>query len=77
VTITVNSKSMEDTILDHLIDVGSITGLEAQGLYKCRHLPRRIKTLRERGFSIISHRNKDHTGQRYVRYQYVGYGAPA
>lgn len=58
-------------ILDHLLKVGSISGIEAQNLYKCRALPRRIKDLKELGWNIVSHLRKDNTGQRYVRYELV------
>ena len=41
-------------ILSHLVDVGSITGLEALDMYRVRSLPRRIADLRENGFQIKS-----------------------
>ena len=55
-------------VLAHLVDVGSITGLEALDLYRVRSLPRRIADLRENGFQIKSEWKKDRLGQRYVRY---------
>jgi len=55
-------------ILSHLVDVGSITGLEALDMYRVRSLPRRIADLRENGFQIKSEWRKDRLGQRYVRY---------
>ena len=55
-------------ILSHLVDVGSISGLEANDLYRVRSLPRRIADLRENGFQIKSEWKKDRLGQRYVRY---------
>jgi hypothetical protein len=68
----INEKPMEQMILDHLQRVGSISGLEAHALYKCRSLPRRIGNLREAGNHIISHRRTDTTGQRYTRYALKG-----
>lgn len=55
-------------ILDHLKNVGSISFVEANDLYRCRSLPRRIKDLREKGYDIISEWRKDHLGQKYTRY---------
>ena len=55
-------------ILSHLIDVGSISFVEANDLYRVRSLPRRIADLRANGFQIKSEWKKDRLGQRYVRY---------
>ena len=54
-------------ILSHLIDVGSISFVEANDLYRVRSLPRRIADLRANGFQIKSEWKKDRLGQRYVR----------
>lgn len=62
------SAPMTLSILRHLETVGSISNLEAQGLYKCRALPRRIADLREAGVPIRRVLAKDVTGQRYARY---------
>lgn len=56
------------TILDHLKKVGSISNVEAQALYKCRALPRRIADIKATGVNIQSVYKKDATGQRYARY---------
>lgn len=68
---TLNSKSMNDLILAHLKDRGSITNVEAQALYRCRALPRRIADLKTKGHDIMSVLRQDKTGQRYARYVYV------
>ena len=65
---TLNKKSMEDLVLDHLCIKGSITAVEAQALYRCRSLSRRIATLKQEGFNIRSVLKTDATGQRYARY---------
>ena len=60
------------TVLTHLANHGPLTGVEAETVYRIRHLPRRIGDLREAGFKIASNQCKDATGQRYVRYALVG-----
>lgn len=63
------------TILRHLEKVGSISNVEAQALYKCRALPKRISEI-DRAIAldmndmryIARETKKDATGQRYVRY---------
>lgn len=57
-------------ILQHLEMVGSISNVEAQAVYRCRALPRRIKDLKVAGFNIKREMKRDATGQRYVRYFY-------
>lgn len=52
----------------HLLDHGSITGVEAAAVYRCRHLPRRIADLRAWQVEITTTLRKDATGQRYARY---------
>ena len=58
-----------NTIIKHLETVGSISTLEAIIQYNIMALPRRIKDLKEKGYSFNSIR-KSHpvTGQRYTRY---------
>lgn len=60
--------AQEKLIIDHMLDKGSISGMEADHLYKVKDLPRRIYTLRNEGWKIASIRLKDNCGQRYVRY---------
>jgi hypothetical protein len=56
-------------IWDHLKKVGSISNVEAQAIYRCRALPRRIKDIEESlGVTIHRARKQDATGQRYTRY---------
>jgi hypothetical protein len=66
---TLNKTSMTELIFTHLLTKGSITNVEAQALYRCRALPRRIADLKEDGVPIISVLKKDATGQRYARYE--------
>jgi hypothetical protein len=57
-------------ILKHLQTVGSISGVEAAALYRCRALPRRIADIRDAGHFVRRELKKDATGQRYARYHY-------
>lgn len=65
---TVNDKPMKVLILDHLLSGLSISNVEAQALWRCRALPKRINELKADGWPITSERRKDSTGQTYVRY---------
>lgn len=55
-------------LIDLLEAKGSVTALEAGGVYRIRALPRRIADLKEAGYSIVSTLSYDVTGQRYARY---------
>lgn len=55
-------------LLNHLKNIGSISGMEALYLYQIRSLPRRIKDLEEHGYVIRRERKQDNTGRAYVRY---------
>ena len=55
-------------IASHLVEVKSISGIEAAAMFKCRSLPRRIKDIRDAGVEVSSAIKHDTTGQRYVRY---------
>jgi len=68
-------QTQSQQILKHLRSVGDISNIEAQGLYRCRALPKRISELKADGHIIRSVWNKDHTGQRYVRYHYYEHSA--
>ena len=60
--------SQRNKILAHLKQVGSISFVEANDLYRCRSLTRRIADLREAGYDIVSEWRTDTLGQRYTRY---------
>lgn len=61
--------NQELTVLQHLLDVGTISGLEAEDLYRVRDLPKRISVLRkDYGVGIVRELRNDHRGQRYARY---------
>ena len=66
--VTRSLPPMESKILNHLQVKGSITPIEAEAVHRCRALPRRIATLKERGYPIRRELHKDLTGQRYARY---------
>jgi hypothetical protein len=68
---TVNQKTMKELIKEHLEREWSISNVEAQNLYRCRALPKRISELKAAGMDIRSVWRTDLTGQRYVRYFYV------
>lgn len=69
---TLNTLPMNALILRHLESKGSITNVEAQALYRCRSLSRRICDIKAWGFPIKSVMKTDATKQRYVRYELVG-----
>lgn len=62
---------MARAIERHLMSVGSISGVEAAALYRCRDLPKRISELKQVGISIRAEFKHDRTGQRYARYTLV------
>lgn len=62
-------KMSQDAMLErHLLEVGSITGMEAQTIYKARCITSNIKRLRNNGMNIHTEFKKDLAGQRYARY---------
>lgn len=62
-------KSQHQKVLNHMIDHGSISALEAAELYRVRSLTRRICDLKEQGVEIVSEWRKDPLGQRYKKYR--------
>lgn len=69
---TVGHTSQPAILLEHFKTRPSISGLEANALYRIKSLPRRINDLEARGYEFIKERKKDPTGQRYVRYHLIG-----
>lgn len=60
-----------ELLMKHFENVGSISNMEAQSMYKIRALPRRVSDLEAKGYKFNRVRKTDLTGQRYVRYVYV------
>lgn len=63
------------TIFKHLVNVGEISGVEAQAMYKARSLTRRITEINDAivyvsggAFRVGREWKVDAAGQRYVRY---------
>lgn len=50
----------------------SISGVEAQAIFRIRSLSRRINDMEREGYEFHRERCKDTTGQRYVRYHFLG-----
>ncbi|MBP5855699.1 hypothetical protein KAJ83_01660 [Marivibrio halodurans] len=65
------------TLAEHLINIGTISGLEARSLYRIEALPRRVSDLEVvimgagLPYTIERTNRKDPTGKRYVRYRLV------
>jgi hypothetical protein len=68
----VGEKPQVDMLLDHFMQRPSITAVEAAALYRIRSLSRRIVDLTKMGFRFSKQHSVDPTGQRYVRYHFVG-----
>jgi hypothetical protein len=68
----VGEKPQVDMLLDHFQQRPSITAVEAAALYRIRSLSRRIVDLSKMGFKFSKQHSVDPTGQRYVRYHFVG-----
>lgn len=56
-------------VLAHLERTGSISPLEAFGVYRITRLAARIKELRDVGFNIVTDLKEDATGTRYASYR--------
>lgn len=69
----VNAKSMRALLKEHLTRGRSISNVEAQALWRCRALPKRISELRASGMNVIAEWHSDTTGQKYVRYYWLDY----
>lgn len=64
--------SQNDQLLTHFQTRGSISGIEAAAMFRIRSLTRRICDLKAKGFKFASETKRDTTGQRYVRYHFMG-----
>lgn len=56
------------TIIRHLKRRGTISSLEAHGVYRIRSISSRICELKKFGYKIEREERRDPAGQRYVRY---------
>lgn len=65
---TVNDRPMKALILDHLLSGRSISNVEAQAMWRCRALPKRVSEIEADGWKVLRERRRDSTGQFYVRY---------
>lgn len=64
--------SQNDLLLSHFRTKPSISPIEAAAMFRIRSLPRRILDLEAKGHVFSREQSKDTTGQRYVRYHYLG-----
>ena len=64
--------SQKNTLLNHFKARPNISGVEASAMYRVRSLSRRINDLEADGYTFRREMKKDPTGQRYVRYHFVG-----
>jgi hypothetical protein len=62
-------KPQTQVVLNHLINAGSITNVEAHAVHKVRSVSKRISELKSAGYHIGKQYTTDVTGQRYVRYE--------
>lgn len=67
-THTPTKMSQDDMLTRHLLETGSITGMEAQTIYKTRCVTSNIARIRAKGMNIYTEFKKDLSGQRYARY---------
>lgn len=64
--------SQDEMLKRHMLEVGTLTPMEASTIYKCRSVTSNIARLRNiHGLTIVSEFKKDLQGQRYVRYHCV------
>ena len=62
-------------LLDHFRKHPSISAQEASAMFRIRSLSRRINDLEKKGHRFAREMKRDTTGQRYVRYHYLGNAA--
>lgn len=65
-------QSQTQMLLEHFKVKADISAIEAQAMFRIRSLSRRINDLEAQGHRFSRVRRKDTTGQRYVRYYYLG-----
>lgn len=66
------NKSQTEMLLEHFKLKPTITAIEAAAMFRIRSLSRRINDLEAQGYLFSRIRRKDSTGQRYVRYHFLG-----
>ncbi len=71
----INAKPQTNLLLDHFRRNSSISAIEASAMFRIRSLSRRINDLEARGHRFAREQRLDTTGQRYVRYHYLGAAA--
>ncbi len=65
-------KTQTGLLLEHFLKASSISAIEAQAMYRIRSLSRRINDLEAAGYRFAREDRRDPTGQRYVRYHFIG-----
>lgn len=65
------TRSHKKIIMDHIRDHGSISFLEAFGVYRIFNLKGRIADLRADGVAITTTMKKDETGKTYADYSFT------
>ncbi len=70
---TVLGKPQTQLLLDYFKRHKDISHFEASGMFKIRSLSRRVNDLEEKGHNFFRETKVDDTGQRYVRYHYLGH----
>ncbi len=73
----VMQKPQTDWLLQHFKKTPSISGQEAAAMFRIRSLPRRILDLEASGYRFAREQRFDTTGQRYIRYHFLGRSAVA
>jgi len=67
--------TQQEQLLNHFQKKPSITNVEANAVFKIRSLHRRILELEAQGYVFKREWKRDTTGQRYMRYHYLGRAA--
>jgi len=72
---TLGKKSQTEMLLTHFKARPDISAIEAGAMFRIRSLSRRINDLEADGYSFSRTTKRDTTGQRYVRYAFMGRSA--